>query len=142
VSFAAPNSPREEIDRQMVVARRSLEYAPGLGGSIALSTQAAITSRVGADVIAGISARRYFESSTMTILRLPEGMDSERAARALPDERFDRVRSGLLLGFGIPFQLARHLIASPEVRWVWGGPARVGNNYDELSAGVRVAWQP
>ena len=30
---------------------------------------------------------------------------------------------------------------APEVRWVWGGPARVGNNYDEGTIGARVVWK-
>ena len=67
----------------------------------------------------------------MTILSVPEGVTFERAEAALPDSRGQRGRSGLLVGASVPVRITGRLHVAPEVRWVWGGPARIGNNYDE-----------
>jgi hypothetical protein len=45
-----------------------------------------------------------------------------------------------LFGVSVPVRIASNLHVAPEVRWVWGGPARIGNNYDEATAGARIAW--
>ena len=59
----------------------------------------------------------------------------------MPDGRGQRGRGGLLFGGSVPVRIAGRLHVVPEVRWVWGGPARIGNNYDEGSIGARVVWK-
>ena len=75
------------------------------------------------------------------MLRVPDGVTIEQAEAAMPDGHGQRGRGGLLFGAGVPVRLAAQLHVVPEARWVWGGPARVGNNYDEATVGVRLAWK-
>jgi hypothetical protein len=141
MSIASPNSSREEIERLMISARRSLEYVPGAGGSVGIAAHVQKDARVGFSGRIGLSWRRYHETSTMTFLHVPEEITVEQAAAMLPNSQRTRMRGGLLLGLGVPIQLSTHLVAAPEVRWVWGGPARIASNYRELSAGARVTWR-
>ncbi len=97
--------------------------------------------RVNLALRAGVSFRQYDYIEDTTVLRVPEGVTFEQAESAMPDGRGQRGRGGLLFGGGVPVRIAGRLHVVPEVRWVWGGPARVGNNYDEGSIGARVVWK-
>jgi len=140
-SFAERDATREEIERMAVVARRSLEYIPGTGGSAAFTARGHAGGRVDVVFRAGATFRHYVRKSTMTILSVPEGIAFERAVNMLPDERGNQTRGGLLFGLDVPVQISRHLSAAPEMRVVWGGPARVGNRYNEFSLGGRAIWK-
>jgi hypothetical protein len=141
VSFAPPNSTRQEIERLAPTARRTMAYRPGLGGSVAVTARAGSTGRADVVVRLGVSFRRYTETSDFTILTIPEGIDPARLTASFGSERTDRSRGGLLAGFEVPIRLARQVTVSPEVRYVYGGPARIGEKHRELSLGVRAGWR-
>ena len=141
ISYAGPDASREEIERMSVIARRTIVNRPGLGFATAVAVETREARRVNLGLRAGVSFRRYSYVDDMTILRVPDGVTVAKAESALPDGSGHRGRGGVLLGFSAPIRLAAGLNVAPEVRWVWGGPARVGNNYDEGSVGARVAWK-
>jgi len=37
--------------------------------------------------------------------------------------------------------VTRHLSLAPEVRFIYSGPARIGDKYRECGAGLRAAWR-
>jgi hypothetical protein len=137
----APNPTREEIERMAPTARRTLGYAPGTGVSAAFVARGQITPHVDLAARAGISVRNYTQSSDYTILSIPDGVDPTRVAGDFRDGSYSRTRSGLLLGLDVPVALTSHLSVTPELRFVYGGPARIGNNYRELGLGVRCTWR-
>ena len=89
----------------------------------------------------GISARDYLETSTFTILTIPEGVDPARVASAFRTARRHRTRGGLLVGLDVPVAVTSVLVIAPEVRLVYGGPARIGNKHRELGWGARATWR-
>jgi hypothetical protein len=142
ISYAqGPNLTREEIERLAPVARRSLGYTHGLGWTTAFVARGEISPRVRIAGRAGISARRYTETSSYTILSMPEGVDPGRVARDFQDTSLNRTRGGLLLGVDASFAVTDRFNVAPELRFVYGGPARVGNNYRELGVGARGTWR-
>jgi hypothetical protein len=140
VSYAAPGASREEIERMSIVARRTMINRPGLGVAAAVAVETRQSGRVNVGLRAGVSFRQYSYVDDITILRVPEGVTIEKAEATLPDGSGQRGRGGILLGLSAPVRVVGNLHITPEVRWVWGGPARVGNNYDEATFGARVGW--
>jgi hypothetical protein len=136
-----PNPTREEIERLAPTARRLLRYSPGVGWSSAFVARGDITPRVGLSARVGVSARRYVESSSYTILTIPDGVDPRRVARDFQDSSHSRTRGGLLFGFEVPVALTDHLSVAPELRVVYGGPAQIGNKHREVGLGARGAWR-
>ena len=124
-----------------VIARRTMVNKAGIGFATAVAVETRQPGRVNLGLRAGVSVRQYSYADDMTILRVPEGVTVEQAESALPGGSGQRGRSGLLLGLTVPVRVLDRLHVAPEVRWVWGGPARVGNNYDEATVGARVAWK-
>jgi hypothetical protein len=142
ISYAEGPSPtREEIERAAPTARRTLRYTPGMGWSLAFVARGDISRRVSLDARAGASARGYRETSEYTILSIPAGVSPARVASDFQKSTSDRVRGGLLFGLDASVTVWRRLTLAPEVRFVYGGPARIGNKYRELSLGVRAAWR-
>lgn len=136
-----PNATRAEIERLAPTARRSLGYAPGAGWSVAATARGSMTPRVSLAVKAGVSARRYLETSSYTILSIPAGVDPAWVARHHQDSSHSRTRGGLLLGMDVAVAITPHIIVGPEIRIVYSGPARVGDTYRELGLGLRGAWR-
>lgn len=142
ISYAeGPNLTREEIERLAPVARRSLGYAPGVGWSGALVARGDVSPRVSLAARAGLSARRYVETSAYTILSVPEGVDPGRVSRDFRDSSQSRTRGGLLVGVDASVAVTDHLSVAPELRFVYGGPARIGNKHRELGLGARGVWR-
>jgi len=135
-----PDATLEEIERLAPIARRSLAYVPGLGWSAAFVARGQVSPRVSLAARVGLSARDYVESSVYTILSIPEGVDAVRIARDFRDSSGHRTRGGLLFGFAGSVAATDHLQVAPEVRFVYGGPARIGNKHREFGLGVRGAW--
>ena len=140
-SFAPYGATREEIERLAPTARRTLGYTPGTGWSAAFVARGEASRRVIVAVRAGASGRRYRQTSTYTLLTVPDGIDPADAARTLVDSSASRTRGGLLLGSDVTVALTDHLSLAPEVRFVYGGPARVGDRYRELGFGARAVWR-
>lgn len=142
VSYAPANSTRAEVERLAPTARRTMGYVPGVGGSVAVTARGGSTGRADVVLRLGVAFRNYTETSDFTILTMPEGIDPARVAASgvFTNERHDRTRGGLLIGFEVPIRVARQLTVSPDVRYVYGGPARIGEKHRELSIGVRTAW--
>jgi hypothetical protein len=136
-----PNASREEIERMAPIARRSLGYEPGIGGSAAFTARGEINRRVALGVRLGVAARDYVETSAYTVLSIPAGVDPARVARDFQDSSSRRVRGGLLLGVDGSAALTNHLSVAPELRFVYGGPARIGDKHRELGVGVRGTWR-
>jgi hypothetical protein len=141
ISYAGPDATREEILQKAVVARRTSVNRAGLGFAAVAAVETRHPGRLNLALRTGVSLRRYDYIDDMTVLRVPEGVTGEQAERALPDAHGQRGRGGLLFGASVPVRIAGNLHVAPEVRWVWGGPARVGNNYDEAAAGARITWK-
>jgi len=141
ISYAGPDATREELLQKAVIARRTKVNKAGLGFAVTAAVETSEPGRVNLALRAGVSVRQFDYLDDMTILRVPEGVTVEQAERALPDGSGRRGRSGLLLGVSVPVRIAGNLHVAPEVRWVWGGPARIGNNYDEAAAGARDTWK-
>ena len=123
-----------------VIARRTTVNRAGAGLSTAVAVETFESGRVNLALRAGVSFRQYDYSDEITVLRVPDGVTFEQAEAAMPDAHGKRGRSGLLLGVSVPVRIIRNLQVAPEVRWVWGGPARIGNNYDEAAVGARAVW--
>jgi hypothetical protein len=141
ISFAGPNATREEFLQMAVIARRTTVNRPGLGVATAVAVETRQPGRVNIGLRAGISFRQYDYIEDTTVLRVPEGVTFDRAESAMPDTRGTRGRGGLLFGASVPVRVAGRFYIAPDVRWVWGGPARVGNNYDEATIGARGVWK-
>ena len=135
------NATRAEIEALAPTARRTLGYAPGLGWAAALVTRGRVSERVTMAARAGVSARRYEETSTFAVLDIPTGVDPAWVARQFNDSAESRTRGGFLLGFDAAVTLTDHLSVLPEVRYVYGGPARIGSKYRELGIGTRLMWR-
>ena len=136
-----PNATRAEIEALAPTARRTLGYKPGMGWSAALVTRGRVAERVTMAARFGVSARRYEETSTYTVLNIPAGVDPAWVARQFIDSNSSRTRGGILLGFDAAVALTDRLSVVPEVRYVYSGPAQVGNKYRELGFGTRVMWR-
>ena len=142
VSYATnPAATREDVERLAPTARRSLGYGPGAGTSVALAAGGDISRTVRVSARAGVAARRYAQTSTYRILSIPDGVDAERVARDHESSSSERWRSGLLFGVDSAIALTPHLRLVPEVRFVYGGPAQVGDKYRECGLGLRALWQ-
>lgn len=141
ISYAGQGATREEILRMAVIARRTTLYKAGLGFAAVAAVETHSRGRVNLALRAGVGVRRYDFREHTTVLRVPEGVTVEQAEAAMPDSRGPRARGGLLFGASVPVRVSARLHVVPEARWVWGGPARVGNNYDEATAGARVVWR-
>lgn len=144
VSYAKAPATREEIERLAPTARRSLGWAPGAGWSVAATARGSImTPRVSLAVKAGVSARRYLETSSFTLLSIPDGLDPARVERDFQNlnSAQRRTRGGLLLGMDVAVAITSHIIVGPEIRFVYGGPPQVGNKHRELGLGLRGAWR-
>jgi hypothetical protein len=131
----------EDYDRLAVIARRTTVNKAGLGFATAVAIETRQPGRVNLALRAGISGRQYNYTDKRTVLRVPEGFTVEQAEATMPDGRGRRARGGLLFGASVPVRIVGRLHVAPEVRWVWGGPARVGNNYDEGTIGARMVWK-
>jgi hypothetical protein len=140
ISFT-PSATREEFLRTAVIARRTTINKAGSGLATAVAVETREPGRVNLALRAGISFRQYQYVEDTAVLSVPEGVTFERAEAAMPDFRGHRGRSGLLMGGSVPVRITGGLHVVPEVRWVWGGPARIGSNYDEGTIGARVAWK-
>jgi hypothetical protein len=140
-SYAEPGGTREDFDRMAVTARRTTVNKAGLGFATAVAIETRQPGRVNLALRAGISGRQYNYIDERTVLRVPEGFTVEQAEATMPDGRGRRARGGLLFGASVPVRIAGRLHLAPEVRWVWGGPARLGNNYDEATIGARMVWK-
>jgi len=132
---------REDYDRLAVIARRTTVNKAGLGFATAVAVETRQPGRFNIALRAGISGRQYRYSDERTILRVPDGFTVEQAKATIPDAAGRRARGGLLFGASVPIRIVGRFYVAPEVRWVWGGPAMVGNNYDEGSVGVRIIWK-
>jgi hypothetical protein len=141
ISFAGPGGTREEFLRTAIIARRTTINKAGAGFATAVAVETHNPGRVNLALRAGVSLRQYEYVEDTTVLRVPEGVTFEQAEAAMPDARRQRARSGLLAGASVPVRMTRRFHVAPEVRWVWGGPARIGNNYDEASFGARAVWK-
>jgi len=139
ISYAQRDASREEIERMGVVARRDLRYVPGLGGSLALTARAKASNRVALGFRIGVAARRYVETSDITILRVPEGIDPRLPEQILRDERREAIRSGLLFGVDAPLRVTRRINVAQEFRAVLGGSPDGRRKYHEVSLGARVS---
>jgi hypothetical protein len=141
ISYATnPNATREEIERMAPTARRTLGYAPGLGWSGAFVVWGQASPRVRLGARAGFSARRYNQTSSYVMLTIPDGIDPARIARDFASEAHSRTRGGLLVGADAEIDLTKNVSLVPDVRLVYGGPARVGNKYREFGLGLRAGW--
>lgn len=132
---------REDYDRLAVIARRTTVNTPGLGFATAVAIETRHPRRFNIALRAGISGRQYRYTDERTILHVPDGFTVAQAKAAMPDAAGCRARGGLLFGASVPIRIVGRLYVAPEVRWVWGGPAMVGNNYHERSVGVRIIWR-
>jgi hypothetical protein len=141
ISYAGPNATREEFLERAVIARRTTVNTAGLGVATGVAVETRQPGRVNLALRAGVSFRQYDYIDEMTVLRVPEGVTFDQAESAMPDARGQRGRGGLLFGMSVPVRIVGHFSVAPEVRWVWGGPARVGNNYDEATIGARGVWK-
>ncbi len=140
ISFAGPGSTREQIERLAPTARRSLAYIPGTGGSAAFVVRGEVSPRIAIGLRAGVSARRYEETSTYTMLTIPDGIDPALVARNFQASSAGRIRGGLLFGSDVAVAVTDRLRLVPEIRFVYGGPARVGNKHREIGLGLRAVW--
>jgi hypothetical protein len=138
ISYAQAGASREEIERMGVVARRDLHYVPGLGGSLALTGRTKVDGVTLVFRIGG-AARRYVETSDITILRVPEGIDPRLPEQTIRDERRETIRSGILFGVDAPMRVTRHIHVAPEFRAVLGGTPDGSRSYHEVSLGARVS---
>jgi hypothetical protein len=132
---------REEYLCMAVFARRTTVNRPGPGFAAAVAVETRDARRVNLGLRAGVSFRRYLYVEDMTITRVPEGVTVERAEASLPDSSSHCGRGGILLGLSVPVRVVGQFHVVPETRWVWGGPARIGDNYDEVTVGARLAWK-
>ena len=144
VSYYAGTEPsRENFERFAPIARRTLGYTPGLGWAAAFVARGDLNPRVSLAARIGLSGRRYHETSDMTLLSIPAGVDPQRVASDsnFDDSSFDRTRGGLLFGLDSLIALTDHLSIVPEVRFVYGGPAQIGNKHREAGFGARAVWR-
>jgi hypothetical protein len=140
ISYAPPGSSRAEIERLSAVVRHDHYYRPGIGTAFAFTARTTVSPRVGLVGRVGASMRRYEREEDNTILSVPPGIDPALPARQLPDTRTTQGRGGLLFGADVPVTISSRLTVSPELRYVWGGPARIGNKHREFGLGATVAW--
>lgn len=146
ISYAeGPNATREEVERLAPILRRSLGYTPHVGGAAAIVVRLGPAKRVGLSLRAGLSARRYVETSAYEVVSIPDGVDRARfandLARNFQPSSQTRTRGGLLLGLGLTLAMTDRVTLAPEVRVVLGGPARIGYSHRELGIGARGAWR-
>jgi len=148
-SFAEPNSSLAEIERLGVRTRTRYGYIPGLGWSVAMTGRAGLTGPADIVLRLGLAARSYTETYENTVLSIPAGIDPRRLAifsrgdgtGAGPnDAPLKTQRGGLLMGLAVPVRVTRRLSVTPDVRYVYGGPAQIGHKHREVSLGVRAGW--
>jgi hypothetical protein len=139
-SYPPPGTPPtvENFERYAPVARRTLGYDPGAGFTVALVARRKASQRISVTGRVGASATRYVETSSYVVLAIPEGVDPARVVRDFQSSSHPRTRGGLLLGIDVAIAITPRFTIGPDVRFVWGGPAQVGNKHRELAGGARV----
>lgn len=142
ISYVTTANPtRQEIERMAPTVLIANGYEQGIGWSAAFTARGDISRRVSLAARAGLSARDYVETDTYRILRYPDGVDHSRVERDYQDRSYHRPRGGLLLGLDGSMRLTNHLTVTPELRFVYGGPAQIGDKYREFGLGMRGTWQ-
>lgn len=136
-----PNATREEIEALAPIARRTLGYEPGIGLAAAFVARGELSPRVTIAGRAGVAPRWYLETSDYTVLSIPPGADPERVARDFQDSSRTRTRGGFLLGVDVSVAVTDRFTVAPEFRFVYSGPARIGDKHRELGLGVRGGWR-
>ena len=142
ISYAqGPNVTREEAERLAPTARRRLDYEPGTGVGGVVVARPATRHRVNVAGRLGVSARRYTERSSYHVLTIPEGIDPARVARDFQPQAVKTVRGGLLTGVDVDIAVTGRFTLAPHMRFVYSGPAGIGNEHRELGLGVTGRWQ-
>jgi hypothetical protein len=136
-----PDATREQIEALAPIARRTLGYEPGWGWAAAFVARGELSPRVTIAGRAGVAPRRYRETSDYVVLSIPEGVDPARVAHDFRGTANGKTRGGFLLGVDVGIALTDRVNLTPELRFVYSGPARIGNKHRELGVGVRAGWR-
>jgi hypothetical protein len=140
ISYAGPNSSREEIERMAVTERIRSESRQTFNRSVMLVWQDKNRPRITAGLFVGATWNTYDHHRTSEILRLPPGITVEQVARNMPlDERYSRTLGGLTGGFYVPIALTRQLRVAPEISYTHGDMGDL--HYHLVSARARVLWK-
>jgi len=135
------NPSAEEFARWAPIARRTLAFEPGFGGSGMLVARSSVRRHVTLAGRLGVSARRYVERSQFAVLAIPDGVDPARVARDFAGETHARIRGGVLAGGGADVAVTPRFSIAPQVRFVYSGPSRFGGEYRELGVAVGGHWR-
>ena len=122
ISFAPPNSTRQEIERLGLVGRFERSQTAGAGFSVQAVWRSRQAGQVNVGLFAGIAARAYQSRVVRTTLRVPAEIDlpADHPYRQLEDERRTLTGGGPSGGLLIFVRITDRLTIVPEIRYTHG----------------------
>jgi hypothetical protein len=139
VSFAAPGSPREEIERLGVTTQfdKRREVQSNISGAVVLHPP--IRSRLTPGVIIGVTNQRVRERTVYTPLVIPPGVDPQHPAVVGRVEETTRNLGALTFGANLAIAVTPHFFVVPDVRYDFGSIGDEINN--ALRTSIRAQWR-
>jgi hypothetical protein len=143
LSFAAPGSSRDEIERLSVVTRfveerrsRSL-FSVG----VAFHPDRDLPLRVTPRLFVGLVGHWVEDRTTLDHLVIPPGVTRAEVDRAMPPQPpSHRNLGGITVGAALTFRLTPHVSLAPDLRYDYGS---IGDEIDNaLRMSMRVTWRP
>jgi hypothetical protein len=140
VSFAPPNSSREEIERLGIRARFERTQKAGPGFAAHVMWRSREPGRVNVGVFGGVAARAYDSRVVRTILFVPPEVTlPANHPDLLPSDETRRMTGGGPTGGLVVFvRVSRSLTIAPEVRYTHG--LITDDPYRVFRMGVRAMW--
>jgi hypothetical protein len=122
ISFAPPNSTRQEIERLGILGRFDRLQSAGMGFSVQAVWRSREPGRVNVGLFAGVSARAYESRVVRTTLHVPAeiNLPAGHPYRQPEDERRTLTGGGPSGGLLIFVRITERLTVVPEVRYTHG----------------------
>ena len=122
ISFAPPNSTRQEIERLGILARFDRSQTAGVGFSVQAVWRSREEGRVNVGVFAGVAARAYQSRVIRTTLHVPTeiNLPTDHPYRQREDQRRTLTGGGLSGGLLIFVRVTERLTIVPEIRYTHG----------------------
>jgi hypothetical protein len=138
-SFAPPGSSRDEIERLGVTSRIERQREVDFNISAVAIIHPAARGRIVPALVAGISSQRARNSTALTPVSIPAGVDPLHPNVAARVERSTRNISAPTIGGQLAIQVTRRFYVVPDIRYDYGSIGDEINN--ALRSSVRGIWR-
>jgi hypothetical protein len=141
LSFAAPGSSQEEIERLGVwtLFHNERRVSATVAGVAVFHRPIARLPRVHLGLVAGLNAQRVTDRRDYTTVRIGAGVDPNAAALGPRSETLTRTLGGLTVGVNLSFAVNSHFSIVPDLRYHYGS---IGDEInDAIHGSLRAIWR-